>query len=719
MRQVSKRAIAMRAALLVAAVLMCPSAASAGNYTVSGSCSLWQPYNNTPRYVAVFPSCPELVTRNVGFPSERALTTSEGGWVYYAPAGTTVASFALQGGLMGLNGWQAAVIPSAGIPVENCPGSTCPGASKGLGIQAWYPGYNSPAIYLRLRCGASGSCANNTTYGYAGITGSNITLTDWAAPGVAINGGAILSGWRRGTAAVTYDAGDNAGIKIVRGYLDGRPRAEVLRPCNYVVSVPCPNGGGSLDLDTTGLADGAHQMTVQVVDAGDNAASDNRTVYSDNTPPASPGSLSLEDGDGWRATNKFALRWSNPAQSASPIVAVGYVLCPTSNAAGNWKGCTNGSRNGSDIKTIRDLAVPSSGEWKAWIYLVDAAGNADLGTAATLPRLRFDPDPPSGSFLPFSADDPTRVRVAATDAISGVSSESLEIRRDGTDTWTEIPVTPDASGFSAALDDGALPQGVYHLRARIVDAAGNDRTIENFDGGQPAALGLPIRLKTRLAVGRVKHVLARSSRHGKKRYRRVLVDKPRSRYGRTVRLSGRLTTPGANPVAGMPVEVWEQVELPGSQWAQIATVQTSRTGRFTFKALRGPSRLLQFRYHGTGTIRSRISTVDLRVKATSSLRVNRHHVNNGDFVSFHGRLKGRPIPPGGKLVELQVFTRGQWRTFAQARANSASGLWGYRYRFEAINGRVRFRFRARVRKEATYPYDLGTSRQVRVTVRGG
>jgi hypothetical protein len=99
--------------------------------------------------------------------------------------------------------------------------------------------------------------------------------------------------------------------------------------------------------------------------------------------------------------------------------------------------------------------------------------------------------------------------------------------------------------------------------------------------------------------------------------------------------------------------------------------------------------------------------------------VRRHHVNNGESVAFHGRLKGQPIPAGGKLVELQVFTRGQWRTFAQPRADARSGLWAYRYRFEAISGRVTFRFRARVRKEATYPYDLGVSRQVRVAVRGG
>ena len=53
-----------------------------------------------------------------------------------------------------------------------------------------------------------------------------------------------------------------------------------------------------------------------------------------------------------------------------------------------------------------------------------------------------------------------------------------------------------------------------------------------------------------------------------------------------------------------------------------------------------------------------------------------------------------------------------------ARANESTGRWSYRYRFEAILGRVSFRFRARIRREATYPFDLGTSRQVRVSVRG-
>ena len=64
MPRVSTRAISGWATLLVGMVLLWPSAARAGTYTVYGTCGLWTPYNNSPAYVAVYPACPELVTRN-------------------------------------------------------------------------------------------------------------------------------------------------------------------------------------------------------------------------------------------------------------------------------------------------------------------------------------------------------------------------------------------------------------------------------------------------------------------------------------------------------------------------------------------------------------------------------------------------------------------------------------------------------------------------------
>jgi hypothetical protein len=718
MTRISKRVLTIASLFALGLVLLMPSAASAGTYTVYGTCGLWGPYGPNGPYLTTYPACPQLVARNVG----GAFTTpagTEGGWIFYAPSGTSIAAFALEASLLGLQGWQAAVIPTGlGIPIENCPGSSCPGAQKHLSIHGWYPGYSSGAIVLRLRC-PNGGCPNNTIQGYLGVTASAVTLNDGVAPGIAITGGSLVgSGWQRGGQVVTYNAADNAGIKLVRAFLDGQPRGEELRACNYALLIPCPNGPGALGLDTTGMADGAHQLAIQAVDAGDNVAYDSRVVYTDNTPPAAPGETAL-DGDGaWKETNRFSVQWRNPPQSASPIAAADYRLCPATDTAGSSSRCVAGSRSGSNLTKISDLAVPGEGDWTLRVALRDAAGNVNLTSAAVVKGLRFDATAPEASFEPMSPDDPTRVRVTARDATAGIAREAIEIQREGTNTWTELPVTSGADGFSTQLDDGQLPDGRYSIRAHVTDAAGNVRTITQMPDGSAAALALPIRIKTRLAVGRSTRVRARSSRSGKKRYKRILVTRPRSRYGRTVRISGRLTTPGANPVVGSPVEVWELVDLPGAVWTRISEIHTSRTGRFVYKALRGPSRLLRFHYSGTPTIRSRTSTVDLRVKATSSFRVNRHHVLNGESVTFRGRLAGLPLPPGGKLVELQVYSRRQWRTFGSARADAATGLWAFPYRFEAITGRVRFQFRARIRREATYPFELGTSRRARVTVRG-
>ena len=100
------------------------------------------------------------------------------------------------------------------------------------------------------------------------------------------------------------------------------------------------------------------------------------------------------------------------------------------------------------------------------------------------------------------------------------------------------------------------------------------------------------------------------------------------------------------------------------------------------------------------------------------MRSSRRLAVNGEYVTFRGRVKGRPLPSNGKLVELQVYTRRRWRTFAQPRASAQTGRWAFQYRFEAIRGRVSFRFRARVRRELGYPFRTGTSRSIRVVVRG-
>jgi hypothetical protein len=73
-----------------------------------------------------------------------------------------------------------------------------------------------------------------------------------------------------------------------------------------------------------------------------------------------------------------------------------------------------------------------------------------------------------------------------------------------------------------------------------------------------------------------------------------------------------------------------------------------------------------------------------------------------------------PRPRPGKLVALQAFDRGRWRTFAITRSHQR-GRYSRAYRFTRSAGRT-FRFRAHLPREGAYPYAAGNSRVVRVRV---
>ena len=82
-----------------------------------------------------------------------------------------------------------------------------------------------------------------------------------------------------------------------------------------------------------------------------------------------------------------------------------------------------------------------------------------------------------------------------------------------------------------------------------------------------------------------------------------------------------------------------------------------------------------------------------------------------------GRIATGRIPPAGKLIEVQVFVRGRWRTFATTRS-ARRGSWHYDYRFDGTRGVQRYRFRARIPQESGYPFATGRSRVTQVRVRG-
>jgi hypothetical protein len=149
----------------------------------------------------------------------------------------------------------------------------------------------------------------------------------------------------------------------------------------------------------------------------------------------------------------------------------------------------------------------------------------------------------------------------------------------------------------------------------------------------------------------------------------------------------------------------------------IAVLQTGTDGRFRYAVTAGTSRTLRFAFPGSPLVLPAERAISLSVPALTSLRVSRRRVLNGQAVTFHGRLKTQPAPPGGKLVELQARLSDRWQTFRTSRTDAA-GRWAIRYRFKRTRGVQRFRFRAHLPREASYPFVAGVSRPLAVRVRG-
>jgi hypothetical protein len=253
----------------------------------------------------------------------------------------------------------------------------------------------------------------------------------------------------------------------------------------------------------------------------------------------------------------------------------------------------------------------------------------------------------------------------------------LELRRQGTEVWQQLDAAADPTGgFSAPLHDERLRDGIYELRAHAWDAAGNELSSTQLTTGDSALLTLPVRVKTRLLVGETLKLHAPGQRRGPRKHT-VYVTRPLIGFGHRIRLHGRLIAPGDNPVQGIAIDVSAPTDVAGAPFQPVATITTSRTGRFTYMVPAGPSRVFRFSFAGAPKIRPQGREVEIRVRATSTIRPSRPAVVTGEPVTFSGPLLGGAIPAGGKLLELQWFARGKWRPFRTFHATRATGRWRY------------------------------------------
>jgi hypothetical protein len=694
------------------AVLLCPVAVQAGTYDVpacdaaGGANNSWVPFNNISS-VAAYAECPSGGDPNRGLVARTALTdagNSQGVMarlLFAAPPATTIVALRASYDFFRSDAhWEAALSTGSQV-LRGCPAggvNLCSASS----VDEWIGVPNAGAIYIDVFCAAS-SCPQGrdpSVGAKARLYSAVVRIQDDQPPTIGSPGGGMWSdGWKSGMQTISFDASDNTGIARNLVLIDGQQAVKADHTCDFTFPRPCPDGGGTFNVQTSGFSDGAHQLDLQTVDSAGNPTTVSRTVLIDNTPPVSPQQLTVDGGEGWRSTNSFDVRWSNPpADGGAPIAGAVWQLCPSTGSAP----CTTGSQDGADLAALHDLKVPASGDWLLRVWLRDQAGNADQRTAAPPVHLRHDADAPQVSFTAMDPADPTRIVVTATDATSGIASGAIEIKRARSTAWTPIATELRDGNIIATLPDEQLKDGRHDLRARAQDQAGNQRESTTFAGGDPAIVTLPVRAKTHLTAGH---------QRGRKLRTRVAV-----RYRGRVSLSGRLLDTHRKPMGNVTLSVLARTSLKGSPWRPIATVKTTRTGRFHYRTKPSVSRTVRVRYEGTATVRASTRNVRVRVAAGSSVRVDRHQLRNGQTLHFSGRVHG-PHLPKAKVVQIQARVNGRWQSFASTHAD-AMGRWKRGYRFIGTHSSSSYTFRILVPSEAGFPFASGHTRPVRVRVHG-
>jgi hypothetical protein len=350
----------------------------------------------------------------------------------------------------------------------------------------------------------------------------------------------------------------------------------------------------------------------------------------------------------------------------------------------------------------------------------DAAGN---GSGIESAEVKIDQTAPTGAFEHQNPSDPRQLKVAVSDALSGVAGGDMEYRREGTDGFTRLPTSLADGHLSGRLDDLGLSKGRYEFRAVVTDVAGNRAVIGTRADGSSMTLNLPVRAATKVQVGatsaKKRCVTIKRKRKGefrKRRKCRMVRGGTNVAYGMRLQSSGTLKRVDGTPVANATVTIAGQPRS-GGRFVTLGRTDTDPHGGFRFTVPAGPSQTLSYRYAGTDTDLPSSAAIGTKVTAAARLEVDRRRVRNGQAVRFSGRLLGRPVPKAGKLVALQAKVGRRWRTFATPRAN-AKGAFKHRYRFTATTGLRRYAFRAVVTREAAYPYERGSSKTVHVTVRG-
>ncbi len=164
---------------------------------------------------------------------------------------------------------------------------------------------------------------------------------------------------------------------------------------------------------------------------------------------------------------------------------------------------------------------------------------------------------------------------------------------------------------------------------------------------------------------------------------------------------------------------WKSASWPATRarragWS--APHAPNANGRWSLTLPRNlPSTALRISYRQSpaDALPAALRTLTLTIPAALHLHIAPRTAASSGTIHFNGRLRGGPIPPGGKQLVLEARSPGgSWIEFHVIRAG-ASGRFTYLYRFR-LPGPAHYQFRVLSEAEADFPFAAGVSNVVGV-----
>jgi hypothetical protein len=327
-------------------------------------------------------------------------------------------------------------------------------------------------------------------------------------------------------------------------------------------------------------------------------------------------------------------------------------------------------------------------------------GQSDVAFDAT--------DSGSGVYEALFSVDGQVVQRSAVDSNGGRCRDAGQTT-DGLAAFLYVQPCEPAVSVDVPFDTTKAANGAHHLVVTVIDAAGNaapvlDRRLTIANPAAPgAANGTNASTQASLAV----------------RWSVTRKASLTTGFGRARTLSGRLTGPAGLPIVGAAIDVRATPSYAGAHPVQMTSPRTGADGRFSVRIAGGASsRSLRFAYraHVGDAQAVAVRTLTLKVRAGIALSVSPHTTSVGRSIVFRGRVRGGPIPHGGKQLVLEARSPGSaWIEFKVVRTD-ARGRYHASYRFK-FPGPAAYRFRARSEPESDFPFVGGSSNVVGVRER--